>query len=215
MILEHRRRVDVGLPVGRDGILHLAVNFPEITVVGLRVGSPDNEEVLLVLLALGPSLSVPRRHFKQDLHQRGCFSLFRSNSKHSSGLCHISLFQLGQYLPGSLPGTSPPLPPFLSNVAVNVSTFFERQALVSVSVALVIVREELYFPSSSNNPLPVTATPARLPKQPSKSSTVARVGCAAGGSFLPPAPPSAVLPNCPAYFPPACIWMISFMSDFL
>ena len=127
MLLEPRRRVNVGLPAGSDSILHLAGNFPESTVVVLWVGSLVNEEVLLVLLALRASLSVPRRHFRQELHQRGRLSLFRSNLKHSSGLCHVSLLQLGQYFPGSLPGTSTPPPPFLANAAVKVSTFFDRR----------------------------------------------------------------------------------------
>ena len=105
------RRVDVGLPNGSKGILQLAGNFPESTMVGLRVGSLANEEVLSVLLALMPSLSVPRCHFKQNFHQRGRLSLFRSNSKHSSGLCRVSLLQSGKYLPRSLLGTSPPPPP--------------------------------------------------------------------------------------------------------
>ena len=35
-------------------------------MVGLQVGSLADEEVLLVLLALKSSLSVPRRHFRQD-----------------------------------------------------------------------------------------------------------------------------------------------------
>ena len=39
----------------------------------------------------------PRHHFRQDFHQRRCLSLFRSNSKHSYGLCCVSLLQLGQY----------------------------------------------------------------------------------------------------------------------
>ena len=66
MILEPRRQVNVGLTDCSDGILHRTGNFPESTVVGLRVGSLANEEVLSVLLALRPSLSVPRRHFRQD-----------------------------------------------------------------------------------------------------------------------------------------------------
>ena len=93
MLLEPSQRVNVGLPDGSDGILHLAGNLPESTVVGLRVGILANEEVLLVLLALRASLSVPRRHFRQDFHQRGRMSLFFSNSKHASGLCHVSLLQ--------------------------------------------------------------------------------------------------------------------------
>ena len=106
MLLEPRflcRQVDVGLPNGSDGILQLAGNFPESYMVGLRVGSLANEEVLLVLLELRPYLSVPRRHIKQEFHQHGSLSLFRSNSKHSSGLCHVSLLQLGKYFPGPLP----------------------------------------------------------------------------------------------------------------
>ena len=39
MISEPRWRVDVGMPNGSGGILHLAGNFPESTLVGLRVGS--------------------------------------------------------------------------------------------------------------------------------------------------------------------------------
>ena len=58
------QRVDLGLPGGSEGILHLVGNFPETTVVGLRVGSLDNKGVLSVILALRPSLSAPRRHFK-------------------------------------------------------------------------------------------------------------------------------------------------------
>ena len=42
MLLNPRRRVDVGLPDDSDGILHLAGNLLEITVVGLRVGSLAN-----------------------------------------------------------------------------------------------------------------------------------------------------------------------------
>ena len=79
VLLSPRWRVDVGLPYGSDGILHLAGNLEERTVIGLRVGSLANEELLLVLLALRPSLSVPRCHFKQYFHQRICLSLFRSN----------------------------------------------------------------------------------------------------------------------------------------
>ena len=86
MIMEPRWVVDLGLPNGSDGILHLEGNFPESTVVGLRVRSLANEEILSVLLALRPSISVPRPHFKQDFHQHGRLSLFRSNSKYSSGL---------------------------------------------------------------------------------------------------------------------------------
>ena len=97
MLFETRRRVDVGLPAGSGGIIHLAGNFPESTVVGLRVGSLANEEVLLVLLVLRASLSVPRLHSRQDFHQRGKLYLFRSNSKHLSGLCHVSLLQLRKY----------------------------------------------------------------------------------------------------------------------
>ena len=140
MLLEPRRWVGVVLLAGREGILHLAGNVPESNVVVLWVGSLSNEEVLSVLLALRASLSVPRRYFRKDFYQRGCFSLFRFNSKHLSGLCHVSCLQLGQYLPGSLPGTSPPPPPFLANAAVNVSTFFERRELVSVRVAIVMVK---------------------------------------------------------------------------
>ena len=203
MILKPRRRVDVGLPDVSEGILRLAGNFPESTVVGLRVGSLANEEVLLVLLALRPSLSVPHCNFNQDFHQCGHLYLFRYNSNHSSGLCHVSLLQLGKYFPGYLPGTSTPPPPFLANAAVNVSTFFEMRAVVSVRVAIVMVREALDFTSSSNTTLPVTTTPARLSKQPYKSSTVAGVGRPAGGSFPPPAPPRSTPPNCSASFPPA------------
>ena len=79
MLLEPRRLVDVGLLAGSDGILHLAGNWPEITVVGLRVGSLFNKEVFLVLLELRASLSVPRRHFRHAFHQHGCLSLFHSN----------------------------------------------------------------------------------------------------------------------------------------
>ena len=111
MILEPRRQVNVGLPYGSNGILHLEGNLTESTVVGLRAGSLANKGVLSVLLALRPSLSVPHCHFKQYFHQRGCLSLFRSNSNHSSNLCHVSLLQLGQYFPGSLPGTSTRLLP--------------------------------------------------------------------------------------------------------
>ena len=64
MLLDPRRRVYVGLTYGSNGILHLACNSPESTVVGLRVGSLANEDVLLALLALRPSLSIPRRNFK-------------------------------------------------------------------------------------------------------------------------------------------------------
>ena len=215
MLLEHRWRIDVGPPGGSKSMLHLEGNLPESTVVGLQVVSLANKGVLSVLLALSPSLSFPRRHSKQDFYQHGCLSLFRSNSKHSSGFCHVSLLQLGQYFPGSLPVTSPPPPPFLANTAVNVSTFFERRALVSVWVAIVKVREALDFSSSSNTPSPVTATPARLSKQPSKSSMVAGVGRPAGGSFYLLAPPRAAPPNCSASFPPSLIRMVSFMSAFL
>ena len=145
MLLEHRWWVNVGPPGGSEGMLHLEGNLPEITVVGLRVGSLANEEVLLVLLALRPSLSVPRRHSNQEFHQRGCLSLFRYNSKHSSGLCHISLLQLGQYFTGSLPGTSPLPPTFLANTAVNVSKSFERRVLVSVRVEIVMVKRGVGF----------------------------------------------------------------------
>ena len=154
-------RVDVGLPNRSEGILG---SFTEITMVGLRVGSLANKELLLVLLALRPSLSVPRCHFKQDFHQRGHFYLFHSNSKHLSGLCHVYLLQLGKYFPGSLPGTSPLPTPFLANAAVNVSTFLKRREMVSVRVEIVLVREALDFTSSSNTPLPVTTTPARMSK---------------------------------------------------
>ena len=61
MLLEPGWRVDVGLPNAIDGILHLAGNLPESTVVGLQVGRLANEEVFSVLLALRPFLSVPRR----------------------------------------------------------------------------------------------------------------------------------------------------------
>ena len=203
----------MGLPNGSDGILKLAGNFPQSTVVGLRVGSLPNEEVLLVLLALRPYLSAPRCHFKHDFHQRGRFPLFHSNSKQSSDLCHVSLLQLGQYFPGSLAGTSPPPPPFLSNAYVNVSTFFKRRALVSVRVKIVMVTEALDFTSSSNTPLPVTTIPTKLSKQPSKSYTVAGVGRPTGGSLPPPAPPSSAPPNCSTSFPLAWIRMVSFMSD--
>ena len=201
MLLEPKWRVNVELPSGRDGILHLAGNSTESNVVGLWVGSLANKEVLLVLLALRACLFIPCRHFSQDFHQRGRLSLFRSNSKHSSGLCHVSLLQLGQYFPGSLPGTSTPPPTFLSNDAVRVSTFSARQVFMSVRVATMMVREALDFTSSSNNPLPGTATPARLSKQPSKYSTVAGVGCPAESSFPPTAPPSAAPPNCSASSP--------------
>ena len=135
MLLEPRWWVDVGLPDSSNGIIHLAGNWPESTVVGLRVGSLANKEVLLVLLALRASLYVTRCHFRQDFHQRGRFSLFLSNSKHVSGLCHVFLLQWGQCFTGPLPGTSTPPPPFLSNASVNVSTFFARQALLSVGVS--------------------------------------------------------------------------------
>ena len=79
MILEPRRRVDVGLPYVSNIILHLAGNFTESTVVGLRLGSLANEGVLSLLLALRPFLSIPRLCFKQDFPQRGRLSLFRSN----------------------------------------------------------------------------------------------------------------------------------------
>ena len=126
MLLEHRWRFNVGLPNVSDVILYFVRNVTESTVVGLQVGSLTNEEVLSVLLALRPSLSIPRRHFKQDFHQRGRLSLFRSNSKHSSSLCcHVSLLQLGQYFSGSLPDTSPSPPLFLANATVRVSIFFE------------------------------------------------------------------------------------------
>ena len=86
MTFDPKWRVDAGLPAGSDSIIQLVVNFPESTVVVLRVGSLANEELLSVLLALRASLSVPRHHFRQDFHQRGRLSLFRFNSKHSSGL---------------------------------------------------------------------------------------------------------------------------------
>ena len=66
MLLEPRCQVYVGLPDVSNGILHLAGNWPESTVVGLRVGSLANEEVLSVLIGLRASLSVPHRHFRQD-----------------------------------------------------------------------------------------------------------------------------------------------------
>ena len=97
MLFEPRQWVNVGLPAGSNGILHLSGNFPESTVVGLRVGSLANEEVLSVLLVLRAYLSVPRCHFRQYFHQRGHVSSFRSNLKHSSGLCHVSILQLGQF----------------------------------------------------------------------------------------------------------------------
>ena len=149
-----------------------------------------------VLLALTPSLSVPRRHFRQNFQWHGRLSLFFFNSKHVYGLCHVSIFQLGQCIPGPLLGTSTPPPPFLANASVKFSTFFARRALVSARVAIVMVREVLDFTSSSNTPLPVTATPARLSKQTSKSSTVAGVGHPARGSLPLTAPPSAATPNC-------------------
>ena len=164
MVLKDRRWVDLVLSDGSNGIINLTGNLPENIVVGLRVGSLAKEGVFLVLIALRPSLSVPHRHIRLDFHQRGRFSILRSNSKHSSGLCHVYLFQFGQYLLGSLQGTSPPPPPFLTNAVVNVSTFFERRVLVLVGLAIVMVREVLDFTSSSNTPLPVTATPARLSK---------------------------------------------------
>ena len=80
MILEPRWQVDIGLTDGSNGLLHLAGNLPEITVVGLRVASLAYEGVLLVLIALKPSLSFPHLHFKQDFHQCGRLSLSRSNS---------------------------------------------------------------------------------------------------------------------------------------
>ena len=43
MLLETMWQVDVGLPSGSDSILHLAGNFPESTVVGIRVGSLSKE----------------------------------------------------------------------------------------------------------------------------------------------------------------------------
>ena len=138
-----------------------------------------------------------------------------SNSKESSGVCQFSLLQLGKYFPGALTVTSPPPPPFLANAAVNVSTFLERRELVSARVAIVLVRVALEFTISYNNPLPVTVTPARLSKQPSKSSTVTGVGRPVGGSFLPPAPPSTASPKFSASFPPAWIRMVSFMSALL
>ena len=115
MLLEPMRCVNVGLLSGINGILYLAGNWPESTVVGLQVGSLYDEEVLLVLLALKAYLSVPHRHFRQVFHQRGRLSLLLSNSKHASGLCHVYLLQLGQYFPGPLSGTSTPPPPFLAN----------------------------------------------------------------------------------------------------
>ena len=42
MILEPRRQVNVGLPYGSNGILHLEGNLTESTVVGLRAGSLAN-----------------------------------------------------------------------------------------------------------------------------------------------------------------------------
>ena len=148
----------------------------------LRVGCGlINKEVLSVLLALRPSLSVPRRHFKQDLHQHGRLSLFFSNSKKSSGFCQVYLLQLGQYFPDLLSFTSPPSPPFLANYAVNVSILFKRRELVSVRVTIVLVSEALEFTIYYNTNLIVTATPARLPKQPPKYSTVEGVGSTAGG----------------------------------
>ena len=160
-------------------------------------------------------VEVPHCHFRQDFHQRGRLSLFFYNSKHASGLCHVSLLHLGQCFPGPLPGTSTLPPPFLDNASVKVSTFFLRRVLLSMRVAIVMVREALDFTSSSNTPLPVTATPARLSKKPSKSSVVAGVGRQAGGSFPPTALTSATPPNCSASFPPAWIRMVSFMSAFL
>ena len=145
-------------------------------MVGLRVGSLANKEVFLVLLALRDSLYVPRCNFRQDFNQRGRLCLFQSNSKHSSGLCHVYLLYLGQYFPGFLLGTSTPPPPFLANPAVNVYTFFEMRALLSVRLKIVVVREAMDYTSSSNTPLPVTATPARISTEPSKYSTVAGVG---------------------------------------
>ena len=184
-------------------------------MVRLQVGSLSDEEVLLVLLELKASLSVPRCHFRQDFHQRGRLSLLFSNSKHASGLCHVSLFQLGQCFPGPLPGTSTPPPPFLVNASIKVTTFFARRVLVSVRAAIVMVRKALDLTSPSNTPLPVTATPTKLSKQPSNSSTVAGVGRPARGSFPPTAPPSAALPNYSASFTPAWIRMVSFISAFL
>ena len=57
-----------------------------------------------------------------------------------------------------------------------------------------MVREALDFTSSYNTPLPVTATPTRMSKQHSKSSTVAGVGRPAGGSF----PPDSTAKRCAA-----------------
>ena len=137
-------RVDSGLPNVSKGIIKLAGTLPEIVMVGLQVGCGlINEEILSVLLALRRSISVPRRHFKQDFHQHKRLSLFLSNSKQSSSLFQVSLLQLRQYLLGILLITSTLPPPFLANSAFKVSTFFERRELVSVRVAIVLVREAL------------------------------------------------------------------------
>ena len=82
MLLEPMRWVDVGLPADSKGIFHLAGNWPENTVVGLQVGSLANGGVLLVLLALRPSLSVPHRHFRQDFQWHGRMYLFFSKNVH-------------------------------------------------------------------------------------------------------------------------------------
>ena len=120
--------VDWGLPNGSGGILKLVGNLTESDTVWLWVGHGlTNKELLSVLIALRPSLSVPCRHFKQDFHQLRNLSLFLSNSKHYSGVCHVSLFQLGKYFSVPLSVTYPPPPTFLANSAVNIYTFFKRQ----------------------------------------------------------------------------------------
>ena len=83
-----------------------------------------------------------------------------------------------------------------------------------VRVEIVVVREAFDFTISNNTTLPVTYTPHRMSKQPSKSSKLAGVERLAGGYFPPPAPQSAALPNFSAFFPPACIRMVSFVSAF-
>ena len=110
-------------------------------MVGLRVGCGlINEEVLSVLLALRTSLSVPRRLFKKYFRQRGCLSLFFFNANQFSGVCQVSLLQLGQYLPGLLPVTSPSPPPFLANSAVKRFHFLQK-AGVGVSEGVNSVSE--------------------------------------------------------------------------
>ena len=72
--------VDSRLPNGSKGIIKLAGDLKDSEMVGLQVGCGlINKELLSLLITLRPSLSIPRRHFKQDFHQCRRLYLFFSN----------------------------------------------------------------------------------------------------------------------------------------